>query len=89
MTITPGYCQYKSLCNYLTVLVDVEGHDERLTIERSMCVNSVGCAATAVSMTRQSLSPVQCAVEHVEIRKVITSLSQMSYTLYIEAILYF
>jgi hypothetical protein len=32
---------------------------------------------------------VQRAVKHVKIRKVITSLSQMSDTLYIEAILYF
>jgi hypothetical protein len=35
------------------------------------------------------LFPVQRAVEHIEIRKVITSLSLMCYTLYVEAILYF
>ena len=104
-----------------TVLVDVEGCDEWLTIERSAVFN-FQCSIFNLQRERlriidglkgvalviqfdtceqrgmrchsglngpAKLVPVQRAVKHVKIRKVITSLSQMSDTLYIEAILYF
>ena len=50
--------------------------------QRGMCCHS-GLDGPA------KLVPVQRAVEHIEIRKVITCLSLMCYTLYVEAILYF
>ena len=104
-----------------TILVDVEGRDEWLTIKKTS-IFKVQCSVLNVQRKRlrivdglkgvalviqfdareqrgmcchsglngpAKLVPVQRAVEHVEIRKVITSLSLMSYTLHIEAILYF